>query len=107
MFRFTNGAATVREPKPYADTTPATGEGVFQGESESPPVVHIQESRQSVVVRVLAPRKMPEAYQAQLLRALERQVSRRNPLIGWSDLYPVPGALELGSLDQLLDLKEA
>jgi hypothetical protein len=111
MFRFTNGAATVREPKPYPDPAPGNEEGFVQGElmeegSDAPLTPQIEESRQSVVVRVLAPRKMPEAYQAQLLRALERQVSRRNPLIGWSDLYPVPGALELSGLDQLLDLEE-
>jgi hypothetical protein len=47
---------------------------------------------------------MPESYQAQLLRALERQVSRRNPLIGLSDIYPVTGPLDLAGLDQLLEL---
>jgi hypothetical protein len=59
-----------------------------------------------VVVRVIVHQRMPENYQAQLLRALERQVSRRNPLIGWSDLYPVTGPLDLTGLEELLSFKE-
>jgi hypothetical protein len=62
------------------------------------------ESRQSVVVQVLVHKSMPESYQAQLLRALERQVNRRNPLIGWSDLYPVTGPMDLSGLEEFLDL---
>jgi len=58
----------------------------------------------SVVVRVLARQRMPENLQAQLLRALERQVSLRTPLIGWSDLYPVMGPLDLAGLDGLTEL---
>ena len=58
------------------------------------------------MVRVLVRMRMPENSQAQLLRALERQVTRRNPLIGWSDLYPIKGPLDLTGLDGLLDLGE-
>jgi hypothetical protein len=114
MFRFTTGAATVREPmlEPPADA-PVAGEEEDVEESAStgeavatPPLPRFREVRQSVVVRVLVHRRMPESYQAQLLRALERQVSRRNPLIGWSDLYPVTGPLELAGLDELLRLEE-
>ena len=47
---------------------------------------------------------MPENLQAQLLRALERQVSLRTPLIGWSDLYPVMGPLDLAGLEDLMEL---
>jgi hypothetical protein len=47
---------------------------------------------------------MPENYQVQLLRALERQVSRRNPLIGWSDLYVVNGPLDLTGIGDLIKL---
>jgi len=112
MFRFTNGAATVREPVPYSDSSPEE-EGEDQKmshSSEDPdqprPTPTFQESRQSVVVRILVHRRMPETYQAQLLRALERQVSRRDPLIGLSDLYPVTGPLELSGLDEVLKLEE-
>jgi len=149
IFRFTTGAAVVREPavsrddartpepgnvetgsvvptavsgeaasqEPVTDATPATSESSGTGtlrtspSGSSPgegaglvPTPQIIESRQSVVVRVLVHRRMPESYQAQLLRALERQVTRRNPLIGWSDLYPVRGPLELTGIDELLDL---
>jgi len=110
MFRFTNGAAMVREPVPYPDSpSDENGEDPERESSSDGPAISdpgptVQESHQSVVVRVLAHRRMPEGYQAQLLRALERQVSRRNPLIGWSDLYPVTGPLELSGLDQLLEL---
>jgi hypothetical protein len=47
---------------------------------------------------------MPENFQVQLLRALEREVSRRNPLIGWSDLFVVNGPLELGGIGDLVKL---
>jgi hypothetical protein len=112
MFRFMTGAATVRELAPRAEPL----QGYFGEDEEdstapvdpvnTPPLPLFLETRQSVVVRVLAHRKMPESCQAQLLRALERQVSRRNPLIGWSDLYTVVGPLELSGLDQLLALRE-
>jgi hypothetical protein len=49
---------------------------------------------------------MPEGYQAQLLRALERQVTRKDPLIGWSDIFPVAGPLSLTGLVRLLDLRK-
>lgn len=113
MFRFTTGAATVVEmetaPEPAPDATldntesPTDGDGDpegTEGEARSPT---LRESRQSVVVRVLVRQRMPESYQAQLLRALERQVSRRNPLIGWSDLYPLTGPLELSGLHRMLE----
>ena len=90
---------------------PAPAEVGREGSSEpdpvdAPPLPLYVETRQSVVVRVIAHRKMPESYQAQLIRALERQVSRKNPLIGWSDLYPVTGPLELSGCERLLDLQE-
>ncbi len=109
MFRFTTGAATVREVAPRPD--PPKGElpeerddGLAPVEAIIHPLPLFLETRQSVVVRVLVHRRMPESYQAQLLRALERQVTRRNPLIGWSDLYPVTGPLDLAGLDELLEL---
>jgi len=140
-FRFTTGAAVVREPVGTGEE-PAVRDGTggqpprgevgaerYERESERAPGPRIvpdtvmepppstqglrslpspdrfTESRQSVVVRVLVHQRMPEGYQAQLLRALERQVSRRNPLIGWSDLYPVRGPLELSGIDALLGLR--
>ena len=122
MFRFTTGAALVRElaPEPLPDEYEddddeednSAGEPVPEIPPPSPPEPppapappEFIETRQSVVVQVLAHQSMPETYQAQLLRALERQVSRRNPLIGWSDLYPVTGPLDLGGLDKLLRLR--
>jgi hypothetical protein len=109
MFRFTTGSATVREVAPRPDPPKRElpedrDDGLAPVEPVTPPLPPFLETRQSVVVRVLAHRKMPESYQAQLLRALERQVSRRNPLIGWSDIYPVTGPLDLAGLDQLLEL---
>jgi hypothetical protein len=65
----------------------------------------VTETRQSVVIRVLTHRGMPEIHQAQLVRALERQVSRKSPLIGWSDIYPVSGPMDLTGLPQLLGLE--
>ncbi len=91
MFRFTTGAARVRTPVPPG---PLSGSKQFE------------ESRESVVARVQVNRRMPEGNQTQLIRALERQVTRRNPLIGWSDLYPVRGPLDLTGLDDLLNLKD-
>ena len=58
-----------------------------------------------MVVRVLARKRMPEVLQAHLLRALERQVNLKTPLIGWSDLYPVTGPLDPTGLDTILELK--
>ncbi|NNM06886.1 MAG: hypothetical protein HKO65_17450, partial [Gemmatimonadetes bacterium] len=101
MFRFTTGAARVRTPlsRPDPAETP-------DPPSTSQTLQTFEESRESVVVRVLVNRTMPEGHQSQLIRALERQVTRRNPLIGWSDLYPVKGPLDLTGLEDLLTLKE-
>ena len=113
MFRFTTGSARVRVPAPQPDTPTGVGQGeetaeLTPAETElgQLPTPSTVETRESVVVRVMVHRKMPESYQAQLVRALERQVTRRNPLIGWSDLYPVGGPLDLTGLDDLLELKE-
>jgi hypothetical protein len=65
------------------------------------------ERRISIVARVLVQRTMPESCQAQLLRALERQVTRRDPLIGWPDLYAVQGPLDLSGLHDLLGPRDA
>ncbi len=66
------------------------------------PTTVTRETRQSVVVRVVVHPGMPEPYQSQLLRALERQVSRKSPLIGWSDLYSVSGPMDLAGLPGVL-----
>ncbi len=127
MFRFTTGSATVWEPAPPPAPPPepailpdTQGDQVpldapegsdpegFSAPEEPPPIPvppAVRETRQSVVVRILVHRTMPEGYQAQLLRALERQVSRKNPLIGWSDMFPVTGPLSLTGLEKLLELK--
>ncbi len=126
LFRFTTGEVTVRRraAAPPRDELADTDEddddesGVVP-EDETPAVVVrtppageedllpiFQETRETIVTRVLARKKMPEGYQAQLLRALERQVSRRNPLIGWSDLYPVKGPLDLTGIDALAEIME-
>ena len=109
MFRFTTGSARVRTPAPRPEppTGPGSQEVEFapvQTEPGQPPAPSTVETRESVVVRVMVHSKMPESYQTQLVRALERQVTRRNPLIGWSDLYPVAGPLDLTGLDDLLKL---
>jgi hypothetical protein len=111
MFRFTTGAATIREPvprpealgtaEPEATTQESDPDGYSDAQARPVPLEFV-ETRQSVVVRVLVHQGMPESYQAQLLRALERQVNRANPLIGWSDLYPVKGPLDLSDLDRFL-----
>jgi hypothetical protein len=112
MFRFMTGAATVRERAPQPESLPEESLAALAGGGEPetsdapPPQPSYLETRQSVVVRVTANRRMPESYQAQLLRALERQVTRKNPLIGWSDLYTVVGPLEWSGLDKLLDLRD-
>jgi hypothetical protein len=124
MFRFTTGAATVRTPRVLPDPLASDAEG-GGGENENPGRVIVEggdfpsaplvaspatpafdEKRESVVVRVLVHQKMPEGHQAQLIRALERQVTRRDPLIGWSDLYPVTGPLDLTGMRMLLELGE-
>jgi hypothetical protein len=121
MFRFTTGAATIRVPRVVTDPPSFATEGEVGAESPSaaggavdstpaaltaPTAAPVfDEKRESVVVRVLVHRKMPEGHQAQLIRALERQVTRRDPLIGWSDLYPVTGPLDLSGMDLLLELQ--
>jgi hypothetical protein len=65
-----------------------------------------EEALESIVTRVLVHRSMPEDFQSQLIRALERQVSRRKPLIGWSDLFVVEGPLDLVGLEELPLLKD-
>jgi hypothetical protein len=111
MFRFTTGAATIRKTVPRPETVNGEeSEGTIQaqGSAEAPTTQakaasrELTETRQSVVVRVLIHQGMPESFQTQLLRALERQVNRPNPMIGWSDLYPVTGPLDLSGLDQFL-----
>lgn len=112
LFRFRTAEVTVRKvfrlpivtPAPGVENTAArtreeTG-SEFPGLALPEPLV--KESKESVVIRVLTHQKMPETHQAQLLRALERQVARRTPLIGWSDLYPVDGPLDLSGLADLL-----
>ena len=98
MFRFTTGAATVREPAPLPETmvmeeSEPTKEdsdsgGLSEAQARSAPGESV-ETRQSVVVRIMIHQSMPESYQGQLLRALERQVNRANQIIGLSDLFPV------------------
>lgn len=78
-----------------------------EAEAESQPEPELVERRQSIVSRVLVQHTMPESHQAQLLQALERQVWRRNPLVGWSDLYAVRGPLDLWGLEELLRLRGA
>ncbi len=63
----------------------------------------VRETRQSIVVRVVVRPRMPENHQAQLLRGLERQVSLKQPLIGWSDIYPAPGPMSLAGPPSLLE----
>jgi len=112
MFRFTTGAALVREPQPETGVPGEDGWGPEEvhenlaGTEAVASAPRLRETRQSVVVRILASRRMPESYQTQLLRALERQAGRRNPLIGWSDLYPVTGPLDLSGIHKLLDLAD-
>jgi hypothetical protein len=103
------GQSPYPEERPSPPSPGSVGPEVGSGPSPpepppSPPLPtpEYRRVRQSVVVRVLARRRMPESLQAQLIRALERQVSRRVPLIGWSDLYPVTGPLDLSGLDELI-----
>jgi hypothetical protein len=125
LFRFTTGEATVKEsapPPPVSQEdvdaegegtpgepgTPGGEEGVeregAETPAEEPPPPELVEVRRSIVARILVQRSMPESHQAQLLRALERQVTSRIPLIGWSDLYVVQGPLDLTGLNELLRL---
>jgi len=90
---------TPAPPGPPAEAT----EPMPPKPSATPAAPQYRRVRQSVVVRVVARKRMPESLQAQLLRALERQVSLRTPLIGWSDLYPVIGPLDLAGLDGLME----
>jgi len=99
------GSEARLEPHPVGGPEPGPppemdGETVSPGVGSPETLVH--ESKESVVVRVVTNRIMPESHQAQLLRALERHVARRSPLIGWSDLYPVSGPLDLSGLSELL-----
>lgn len=113
LFRFRTAEVTVREvisspivtPAPDSPPTPVGLGPQDPDEPPLPPPVTIRESDQSVVVRVTAHPRMPESHQAQLLRALERQVTRRSPLIGWSDLYTVDGPMDLIGLAELLKLR--
>jgi hypothetical protein len=111
MFRFTTGAAKLRAPVPQSEamkvgeTAPVPQGSDPSGYSVTQAKVPSQEfleTKQSVVVRVMVHQSMPESFQTQLLRALERQVNRANPLIGWSDLYPVTGPLDLTGLDRFV-----
>ncbi len=79
-----------------------TGEAVVR---EEPPAPATVETRRSLVTRIVVNQSMPEDHQAQLLRAMERQVSRRDALLGWPDIYPVRGPLDLSGLDALLALR--
>ena len=91
-------------PPDRQDGRSSAGDSPPSGSTKAPDTTDMMvETRQSVVVEVRVQRKMPESYQAQLLRALERQVTRRNPLIGWSDLYPVTGPLDLAGLERFLE----
>ena len=109
MFRFTTGTATIREAAPPSDLRVQGSEEaaleatVDAGPGPSTPPQFV-ETRQSVVVRILANRNMPESDQGQLLRALEGQVGPRNTLVGWSDMFPVPGPLGLSGIEGLLEL---
>jgi hypothetical protein len=130
LFRFRTAEVTVKEEAPNPEFRPgevglgaadeahsrAGSEGTATVESpggldapetrETPvPPTILVDSKQTVVVRVKVHQRMPEAHQAQLLRALERQVARRTPLIGWSDLYPVSGPMDLSGLPDLLKLR--
>jgi hypothetical protein len=125
MFRFTTGSATIRDPEPGplledSDETlapepepPSTHVEIVDERGHpirSRPAVgsvetrRFRETRQSVIVRIMANRTMPERDQAQLITALERQVGPRNTLVGWGDFYPVPGPLGLARVGQLAEL---
>lgn len=93
---------------PDAGAAASPGDTPDQGPVQAPlppPPTLVRESVQSVVVRILVHPEMPEGFQTRLLRALERQASRKSPLIGWSDLYPVSGPMDLSGLPGLLEMK--
>ncbi len=109
MFRFTTGTTPIREAAAPSDLRvqdPEEAASETAADQGPPPSTLPQfvETRQSVVVRILANRNMPESDQGQLLRALEGQVGPRNTLIGWSDVFPVPGPLGLSGIEDLLEL---
>lgn len=115
MFRFTTGTATIREAAappdlrlqdPEDSLEDPLSEVPLPAEIPPPSPPQFVNTKQSVVVRILANRKMPESDQGQLLRALEGQVGPRNTLVGWSDIYPVPGPLGLSGIESLLELLE-
>jgi hypothetical protein len=73
--------------------------------ASSPGGASYEEVTQSIVLRVQVRKSMPETLQAQLIRALERQVTFRQPLVGWSDLFAVDGPLEFSGIEGLLELR--
>jgi hypothetical protein len=89
------------------DLGPSSRTGITPSDSSHPSAEDQlrEEVTQSIVVRVLVKQSMPESLQAQLIRALERQVTRRTPLIGWSDLFVVNGPLDLTGVEDLLALR--
>lgn len=91
---------TVPEPAPEGDSGPPVASPLRDPGIET---TITRETRQSVVVMVLVHPEMPEAFRSQLLRALERQVSRERPLIGWSDLFTASGPMNLDGLPDLLE----
>lgn len=110
LFRFRMAEVTIREAVPTPIVTPAPGARVLEvdvpippgDDPLPPPEATYQEKRVSVVTEVMTHLSMPENHQVQLLRALERQVGRQCPLLGWSDLHAVAGPLLLSGLEQLL-----
>ena len=106
LFRFTTGEATVKAPAPPPPTSEAAAdvEGGAGAREEQPPPPEMVEVQRSIVARILVRQTMSEGHQAQLLRALERQVTNPDPLIGWSDLHVVQTPLDLTGLDELLHL---
>jgi hypothetical protein len=114
IFRFRTAEVTIWETTRDPIVTPAPGtpapeppqDALSPDASPQPPEVTIRERVESVVTQVMAHQRMSESHQAQLLRALERQVTRRSPLIGWSDMYTVDGPMDLTGLVDLLKLGE-
>jgi hypothetical protein len=112
LFRFSTAEVKVRELVQTPIVTPPPGTAATQvsdllpltDEPLPPPEPTYEERAESVVTEVLVHSRMPENHQVQLLRALERQVTRRSPLIGWSDLYIVDGPLDLSGLGDLFKL---
>jgi hypothetical protein len=112
LFRFRTAEVHIRELVQTPIVTPAPGATATvvadlppTADEPLPPPEAIYNSRsESVVTDILVHRRMPENPQVQLLRALERQVTRQSPLIGWSDLYIVDGPLDLSGLEDLFKL---